>query len=56
MSLNIAFVASEVFPYSKTGGLADIAYFLPKGLSKHGHKVTVFTPYYQSIVISSRDD
>lgn len=49
MSLNIAFVASEVFPYSKTGGLADIAYFLPKGLSKHGHKVTVFTPYYQSI-------
>lgn len=47
--MNITFVASEVFPYSKTGGLADIAAFLPKGVIKLGHNVTVITPYYQSI-------
>ncbi len=47
--MRIAFVASEVFPYSKTGGLADIAYFLPIGLTESGHEITIFTPYYQSI-------
>ncbi len=47
--MNITFVASEVFPYSKTGGLADIAAFLPKGVSQLGHNVTIITPYYQSI-------
>ncbi|VEU82355.1 glycogen synthase [Acholeplasma hippikon] len=47
--MNIAFVSSEVFPYSKTGGLADIAHFLPKGLIKHGNQVTLITPYYKSI-------
>lgn len=47
--MNIAFVSAEVFPYSKTGGLADIAHFLPKGLAKFGHHITVITPYYHSI-------
>lgn len=47
--MRIAFVSSEVFPYSKTGGLADIAYFLPLGLAESGHEITIFTPYYQSI-------
>lgn len=47
--MKIAFVASEVFPYSKTGGLADIAQFLPKALTNIGVKVSIFTPYYKSI-------
>ena len=32
--MRIAFISSEVFPYMKTGGLADVAASLPKALSK----------------------
>ncbi|HYG75652.1 MAG TPA: glycogen synthase GlgA [Planctomycetota bacterium] len=46
--MNIAFVASEVVPYSKTGGLADVAGALPAEIEALGHKVTVYTPYYRS--------
>lgn len=45
----IASVASEVAPYSKTGGLADVAKSLPKALSKLGHQTTIITPYYNFI-------
>lgn len=44
--MKIAFVASEVFPYAKTGGLADVAGSLPIELSNLGHKVKVFMPKY----------
>ena len=37
--MNVLFASSEVFPFSKTGGLADIASFLPKALNKIGHNV-----------------
>jgi len=47
--LNIAIIASEVSPFSKTGGLADVAHALPKHVSRLGHHVTVVTPYYQFI-------
>ncbi|HLT00022.1 MAG TPA: glycogen/starch synthase [Acholeplasma sp.] len=47
--MNLAFITSEMFPFSKTGGLADIAYFLPKGLQKLGVKISVFTPYYANL-------
>ena len=47
--MNVLFASSEVFPYSKTGGLADIASFLPKALRKIGHNVTTVTPYYKDI-------
>lgn len=45
----IASVASEVAPYSKTGGLADVAKSLPKALANLGHKVFIITPYYSFI-------
>lgn len=45
--LNIVFAASEVFPYSKTGGLADVVSALPKALSHLGHDVKIITPYYK---------
>lgn len=32
--MNILFVASEAVPFSKTGGLADVAFALPKALRK----------------------
>lgn len=44
--LKIVSVASEVDPYSKSGGLADVARSLPKALKRQGHEVIVVTPLY----------
>jgi len=49
MPLNICFVASEVAPLAKTGGLADVAGVLPRHLHALGHDVRVFMPLYSSI-------
>ena len=43
-AVKILYVASEVFPYSKTGCLADVAGALPGALVSAGHQVVVFTP------------
>lgn len=45
---SLLFCASEVYPFAKTGGLADVAYALPKELSK-SYGVDVVLPLYQSI-------
>ncbi len=47
--LNIAYVASEVAPYSKTGGLADVAGALPQELAALRNKVVLFSPRYSSV-------
>jgi starch synthase len=47
--MKIAFLASEVVPFAKTGGLADVAGALPKVLSRRGADVRVFLPYYRSV-------
>lgn len=47
--LKILFVSSEVDPFAKTGGLADVAGALPKTLSQLGHDVRVILPRYGSI-------
>jgi starch synthase len=46
--LRILFAVSEVAPFSKTGGLADVAAALPKALASLGHDVCVVTPRYRS--------
>ncbi len=38
--------SSELHPFSKTGGLADMAGALAKYLAADGHEVTVITPLY----------
>ncbi len=43
---NIVFAASEVAPFSKTGGLADVAASLPRALAQRGHNVAILTPLY----------
>lgn len=48
-SLNILFVASEVEPFAKTGGLADVAGALPKSLVALGNEVRVVLPRYGTI-------
>lgn len=45
-SLSVLFVASEVFPLIKTGGLADIVGSLPKALAAERIKVKVMLPAY----------
>ncbi len=41
--MKILFVSAEVVPFSKTGGLADVAYALPKALREDGVDVRVMT-------------
>ena len=43
-SLRILVIASEAYPFSKTGGLADVATALSKALGRLGHEVTLVTP------------
>ncbi len=47
--MRICFVASEVAPLAKTGGLADVAGALPRHLRDQGHDIRVFMPFYSSI-------
>ncbi|MFP4383253.1 MAG: glycogen synthase [Spirochaetia bacterium] len=44
--MNILFVTSEVFPYAKTGGLADAVYALASELALRGHRVIITVPKY----------
>lgn len=46
--MKIAFAASEVFPYAKTGGLGDVAGALPNEIAKLGHEIKVFMPKYNT--------
>ncbi len=47
--MRVLFVASEVAPWSKTGGLADVASALPRALAARGHQVRVVSPRYGHI-------
>jgi len=47
--MKVAFLASEVMPYAKTGGLADVAGALPKFLARLGAEVRVFMPLYREV-------
>ena len=48
--LNVLFISSEIEPYAKSGGLADVSSALPKALAiKEGIKVKSVMPLYSSI-------
>jgi len=47
--MRILLASSEVHPYSKTGGLADMIGALGKALARAGHQVGVVTPLYRGI-------
>src|SRR4029453_5555858 len=49
MPLKVLFVSSEVAPFRKTGGLADVAGALPKALKHRGIDVRVVMPLYQGM-------
>jgi starch synthase len=52
--MKIVHVASELFPYVKTGGLADAVGALAAALADNGHEVSVFIPGYR-VVLEHKD-
>jgi len=47
--MNILLASSEVYPFSKTGGLADMVGALAGALADEGHEARVVTPLYRGI-------
>ena len=47
--LNLVLVTTEIVPFSKVGGLADVMGALPDELEKLGVSASIFTPLYSSI-------
>ena len=54
--MRIAVLSSEVVPFAKTGGLADVAGALPKALAKHDVDARIILPLYQQIDRSLLND
>jgi starch synthase len=48
-ALRILMVASEAQPFSKTGGLADVATALSQSLGQLGHDVILIVPRYRTV-------
>jgi starch synthase len=47
--MRVILASSEVLPYSKTGGLGDVAGALPKALARIGCDISVITPRYTGL-------
>lgn len=45
----ILFLSAEVAPFSKVGGLGDVAGSLPRVLARRGHALHVVSPWYSTI-------
>ena len=48
--MKVLFAASEVVPFAKVGGLADVAGSIPPALAPLGAEVEVIIPYYRQFV------
>ncbi len=53
--MRILHVASEAYPFSRTGGLADVMAALPAELARLGHQATVLSPWYADLVGTPRE-
>ncbi|MEK4510745.1 glycogen synthase [Paenibacillus anaericanus] len=45
----VLYLSTEVFPFAKTGGLADVSSFLPKSLREQGYDVRIMMPKFRGI-------
>jgi starch synthase len=48
-ALKLCVLSSEILPYAKTGGLADVAGALVQNLRLLGHQVNAFMPLYSAV-------
>jgi starch synthase len=48
--MRVLYVTSEVFPFAKTGGLADVSASLPSALKEYGVDVRVLVPGYRQAI------
>jgi starch synthase len=48
--MKVLLASSEVHPFSKTGGLADMVGALGKTLGRAGHEARIVTPLYRGIL------
>lgn len=53
--MKVVFAASEIYPFAKTGGLADITGALTKNLASHGIKVFGFMPLYKNVDVDGHN-
>ncbi|KPK38893.1 MAG: hypothetical protein AMJ78_09330 [Omnitrophica WOR_2 bacterium SM23_29] len=53
--LKVLMASSEVVPFSKTGGLADVVGSLPLAIHKLGVDIRVVTPRYKSVKIYGKE-
>jgi len=47
--MNILFVATELAPHAKVGGLADVMAALPQALAEAGHGVSLVVPLHRAL-------
>jgi starch synthase len=50
--MKIAMVSSEIIPYAKTGGLADVVGTLSAALAQNGHELILTMPFYPTVAQS----
>jgi len=48
--MKIAMVSSEIVPFAKTGGLADVVGSLSAALERIGHQMTLIMPAYRAVL------
>ncbi len=53
--MNILFISSEVEPFAKTGGLADVCGALPRSIAQLGARISVITPFYRETSLRMRN-
>jgi starch synthase len=48
--MKIAMISSEIAPFAKTGGLADVVETLSVALARRGHQLSLIMPAYRSVL------
>ncbi|HYK80112.1 MAG TPA: glycogen/starch synthase, partial [Micropepsaceae bacterium] len=53
--MRVLYIASEVYPFAKTGGLADVSAALPAALRELGIDVRLLVPGYTQAIAQASD-